>query len=156
MWILPPSIERCLSLQSHSSPPFQVQSCTGAELCDPYRGCHQSISRPRRWSHSGWLYWSMTNGQARAKKYCNILFSSLCLRYFCGNVNNDDSKEYDMITKAFVKICQNWISGGLMPSAGSRGKRCWGEDTSRLINPPNPFNIQKISLKLNAHKIFQR
>ena len=27
--------------------------------------------------------------------------------YFCENVENDDSNEYDMITKAFVKNSQN-------------------------------------------------
>ena len=94
MWILPPSINRERFVFTIT----QLSTFSGAELCDCYLGCQQSISRPRRWSTLGGsslLCWGK-------KKWQNFVFFIRSAIYFFANVESDDSKEFDMITKAFV------------------------------------------------------
>ena len=87
-----------MSLQSHSSPPSQVQSCVIVIVVVIKVFPGQGVGHLQ----------DDCIGHARARKIATFSFLLLiCLRSFCDNVDNDDSKEYDMITKAFVKNSQN-------------------------------------------------
>ena len=61
-WIPSPSIEIGFILKI-----TQLSTFSDGELCD--RGCHQSISRPRPWSPSGWLSWSCW-GKQKLATFC--------------------------------------------------------------------------------------
>ena len=95
MWISHPSIDRGLSLQLQSSPPSQVQSCVIVIVVVNKVSPRQGI------------------GHLRDDRLVKDKMATFCFLHYicdicCEYVDNDDRKECDMITKAFVKKSQNW------------------------------------------------